>query len=240
MRAIAQGILDFGVAAAGLTNPVAVDAQSVARRIILERAASYRASLARKFAERDAEMKDDDTSHHLLYRALGVTPEEGRRIDAYQNKGRFLYTNAGGFIEEAARIVFSTAFPNAGRACVPNTSGKKPKEFEIDCLIEREAIEIKWRDATTDGDHIAKEEARVRAIHAAGLKPVRVMFYAPNRAQAKVVQSKLRTFYHEHDGDYHIGRNAFDFVQVRTGIDLLTILNAIADSACPDITTNVA
>lgn len=34
-------------------------------------------------------MKNDDTSHYLLCRVLGVTNEEGNFIDLYQNIGRF-------------------------------------------------------------------------------------------------------------------------------------------------------
>jgi hypothetical protein len=40
---------------------------------------------------------------------------------------------------------------------IPNTLGQHPKAFEIDCLVGSDAIEIKWRDATTDGDHITLE-----------------------------------------------------------------------------------
>ena len=56
-------------------------------------------------------------------------------------------------------------------------------------------LEIKWRDATTDGDHITKEHTRIRAIRDAGYKPVRVMFYYPNRAQAMRIQQTLESLY---------------------------------------------
>jgi hypothetical protein len=54
----------------------------------------------------------------------------------------------------------------------------------VDCLVGSDALEIKWRDATTDGDHITKEHTRMQAVRDAGYKPVRVMFYYPNREQA--------------------------------------------------------
>jgi|GEM_PF-6280970 hypothetical protein len=55
--------------------------------------------LARKYADRlkkaidnrMEEMKDDDQSHFLIYQVLGIGDQEGQLIDAYQNKGRFLY-----------------------------------------------------------------------------------------------------------------------------------------------------
>ena len=51
-----------------------------------------------------------------------------------------------------------------GKTLVANTHGNRPKTFEIDFLNGNDAIELKWRDATTDGDHINKEHARVKVI----------------------------------------------------------------------------
>ena len=58
---------------------------------ICQLADRYAAALREQVDLREQEMKEDDTSHYLLYRVLGVTNEEGRSIDLYQNKGRFLY-----------------------------------------------------------------------------------------------------------------------------------------------------
>ena len=102
-------------------------------------------------------MRSDDTSHFLIYQVLGVSDREGRLIDVYQNKGRLLYRAAGAFLEEAAKLCFQHRFPQAASIRIPNTEGQRPRTFEIDCLIESDAIEIKWRDATTDGDHVTKE-----------------------------------------------------------------------------------
>lgn len=56
------------------------------------------------------------------------------------------------------------------------------------------AIEIKGRDATTDGDHITKEHTRIKAIKNAGFIPIRIMFYYPNRQQAIKIQQALKRF----------------------------------------------
>ena len=129
----------------------------------------YAASLKYRVDERVREMEDDDKSHFLIYRLLGVTIEEGNLIDVYQNKGRFLYRYAGTFLEEAAKLCFTERYPNSGSVRIPNTLGQRPKTFEIDCLVENvDAIEIKWRDATTDGDHITKEHTRLQNISVAG------------------------------------------------------------------------
>ena len=40
-------------------------------------------------------MKKDDFSHYLIYKVLGINEKEGKNIDIYQNKGRFLYKYAG-------------------------------------------------------------------------------------------------------------------------------------------------
>ena len=108
--------------------------------------------------------------------------------------------------------------------------GLKPKTFEIDCLIkESDAVEIKWRDATTDGDHITKEHTRMQTIKKAGYKPIRVMFYYPNRDQAKRIQNTLETLYAGVGGEYHYGDGAWRYIRTYTGVDLLNILKTIAD-----------
>ena len=102
--------------------------------------------------------------------------------------------------------------------------------FEIDCLMGNVAHEIKWRDATTDGDHITKEHTRVKAIQEQGYTPVRVMFYYPQRAQARKIQETLETLYHGVGGEYYCGDAAWTYIHDLTGIDLLEILEKIADS----------
>lgn len=52
-------------------------------------------ALKKKIDGRVEEMLQDDTSHFLIYRVLGVASEEGSLIDVYQNKGRLLYKYAG-------------------------------------------------------------------------------------------------------------------------------------------------
>jgi len=121
----------------------------------------YAKALKDKIDARVEEMESDDHSHYLVYQVLGVTDEEGRLIDIYQNKGRFLYKYAGSFLEEATKVCFLRTFPDSGSLKIPNTEGVRPKTFEIDCLEGSNAIEIKWRDATTDGDHITKEHTRI-------------------------------------------------------------------------------
>ncbi|MGE0887444.1 MAG: ApaLI family restriction endonuclease [Blastocatellales bacterium] len=197
--------------------------------------------LARKYADRlkraiDArleEMKEDDKSHFLIYQVLGVGDQEGRLVDEYQNKGRFLYKYAGSFLEEAAKLCFLEKFPESGSAWVPNTQGQRPKRFGIDCLVGTDAIEIKWRDATTDGDHITKEHTRIRAIVDAGHIPIRVMFYYPNRTQAIRIQQTLETLYKGVNGQYYFGDAAWQYVKKRTGVDLLEILKILAQENAP-------
>jgi hypothetical protein len=199
-------------------------------------AQNYSVSLKNKMDDRVVEMDADDNSHYLIYRVLGVCLEEGKKIDIYQNKGRFLYNKAGAFLEKAAKICFKEKFSDAATVKIPNTLGLKPKNFEIDCLVsERDAIEIKWRDATTDGDHIIKEHTRIQNIAAAGFKPIRVMFYYPNRSQAIKIQQALETLYLGINGEYHYGLNAWKFIYDYTSVDLKTILETIAEETVPSV-----
>lgn len=196
---------------------------------IKELAEKYSANLKEKIHGRKVEMEEDDTSHYLIYRVLGISSEKGKKIDVYQNTGRFLYKYAGSFLEEATIICIKHKYPEGeGKIKIPNTIGIRPKTFEIDFLNKKEAIEIKWRDATTDGDHITKEHTRVKVISDAGYRPIRVMFYYPQRQQAIKIQDTLKTLYHGIEGDYYAGDDAWKFVQEYTGVDLLHILTDIA------------
>lgn len=117
----------------------------------------------------------------------------------------------------------------AQKTRIENTEGTRPKTFEIDCLVEDRAHEIKWRDATTDGDHIAKEHTRIKAIKNAGYIPIRVMFYYPNRLQAQRIQQTLETLYNGIGGEYYYGDAAWNYILKETGINFLEILERIAD-----------
>ena len=198
--------------------------------LIKNLADKFTSDLKEQVDARVKEMKCDDNSHYLIYRVLGVSDKEGNLIDLYQNKGRFLYKYAGAFLEEAAITCFKYKYANAKKTRIPNTLGTRPKTFEIDCLVGTDAHEIKWRDATTDGDHITKEHTRVKVIQAKGYKPIRVMFYYPQRSQAKKIQEALETLYLGIGGKYYCGDSAWEYVKNYTGIDLMEILEKIADS----------
>lgn len=193
----------------------------------------YADRLKKAIDQRLEEMAGDDRSHVLIYQVLGVGDHEGRLVDEYQNKGRFLYKYAGSFLEEAAKFCFLERFPESGSVRIPNTQGRRPKTFEIDCLVASDAIEIKWRDATTDGDHVTKEHTRIRAIVDAGHTPIRVMFYYPNRTQAIRIQQTLETLYKGMGGQYYYGDAAWQYVKKSTGVDLLAILKALAQENAP-------
>lgn len=190
----------------------------------------YSETLNVKITERKEEMLEDDNSHYLIYRVLGISNKEGQLIDEYQNTGRFLYKYAGSFLEEAAVLCFHFNNLKGRRTLVDNNIGSRPKTFEIDFLDNNNAIEIKWRDATTDGDHITKEHTRVECITSYGYKPIRVMFYYPQREQAIKNQKILAGYYKGVNGEYYGSDDAWEFVKTHTGYDLLQILTRIADS----------
>jgi type II restriction enzyme len=187
-------------------------------------AQKYSTELNSKVAERMMALEQDDTSHYLIYKVLGVDDEDGRLIDLYQNKGRFLYKYAGSFLEEAAIKCFQSKYPQAGKFRVDNNLGSRPRTFEIDCLVNNSAYEIKWRDATTDGDHITKEHTRLKAIQSYGYKPIRLMFYYPNRDQSIKIQKTLETLYLGVGGEYVSGEAAWGYLIDETGVDLKQIL----------------
>ncbi len=198
-------------------------------------AESYSNNLKEKIESRRTEMKADDTSHYLIYRVLGITIQEGELIDIYQNTGRFLYKYAGSFLEDAATLCFNYKYHEGIKSKVKNTLGKRPSTFEIDFLNGNDAIEVKWRDATTDGDHITKEHTRVKVIKEHGHKPIRVMFYYPQREQAIKIQETLKTLYAGVQGEYYGGEDAWEYLLQYTGVDLKLILTEIANERSPDV-----
>ena len=202
--------------------------QTKVKETIKECAQGYAIALKSKVDARMTEMESDDLSHHLIYQVLGISSQEGKLIDLYQNKGRFLYRYAGSFLEDAAKICFKSRYPCSASLRIENTESQRPRKFEIDCVVDNDAIEIKWRDATTDGDHITKEHTRLKAVNNAGFHPIRVMFFYPNREQAIRIQQTLETLYQGLGGEYHYGDRAWEFVRARTNVDLLAILNELA------------
>lgn len=195
----------------------------------------YSKTLRLKMTDRVKEMEEDDNSHYLIYRVLGIATKEGKLIDEYQNMGRFLYKYAGSFLEEVTILCFEEKFPQTQRKLrIPNKLGLRPVTFEIDCLVGKDAYEIKWRDATTDGDHITKEHTRVRNIQNAGYTPIRIMFYYPNRTQAIRIQETLKTIYAGVGGEYFFGKEAWEAIKKKTDVDLLSILEKIADQKIND------
>lgn len=205
-------------------------------------AEKYSHILEKQIKARILELDKDDRSYYLIYQVLRISEEEGNLIDIYQNKGRFLYKYAGSFLEEASILCFLHGCQHvAPKQKIKNTLGSRPKEFEIDCLVGTDAIELKWRDATTDGDHITKEHTRVKVIQNVGFKPIRVMFYYPNREQAIRIQDTLRTLYHGVGGEYYAKEEAWNYVKAKTKVDLKAILTTIAEKnvGFPTENTNV-
>lgn len=197
---------------------------------ITKLADEYALNLDNKIFARKQEMKNDDNSHYLIYQVLGISQKEGLLIDEYQNTGRFLYKYAGSFLEEVASMCLFFANRSGGKSLVDNTQGQRPKTFEIDFLNRNDAIELKWRDATTDGDHITKEHTRVQVIKEHGYKPIRVMFYYPQREQAKKIQEALKTIYSGVNGEYYAGDEAWNYLYNASDYDLKQILTDIAEN----------
>ena len=194
----------------------------------------YATNLKEKIETRLIEMKADDNSHYLIYRVLGITFKEGQFIDSYQNTGRFLYKYAGSFLEDATILCLKYKFPEGIKTKIENTRGRTPKTFEIDFLNGIDAVEVKWRDSTTDGDHITKEHTRVKVIREKGYKPIRVMFYYPQREQAIRIQETLKTLYKGVAGEYYGGDQSWEYIKTYTGVDLKAILIEIANERTPD------
>lgn len=180
----------------------------------------YRDTLHEVIYDRLKEMESDKNDHFIIYGVLGVPEDEHYKIDMYQNIGRFIFKYAGALIEDIAKIALG-----GERIYFPNVISSSPKTFEIDCytLADNKAHEIKWKDATTDGDHKKKEECKVKGIVNQNYIPVRIMFFMPERKQAAKIQKKIIELYKEH-GEAYIGDDAFEYVKNYSKIDIKAIL----------------
>jgi hypothetical protein len=69
----------------------------------------------------------------------------------------------------------------------------------------------------------------VKVIKSQGYRPVRVMFYYPQREQAIRIQETLKTLYAGVDGEYYAGDAAWDYLKTKSGYDLRAILTEIAN-----------
>jgi hypothetical protein len=181
-------------------------------------------TLQQKIEERRIEMSGNSIEHFELYRVLGFPDKEGAKIDLYQNIGRFVYKYAGALLEQSTVAVLQ--YTKDGESIrIPNTINQSPKRLQIDFFVrsDNKAHEIKWRDATTDGDHVRKEHDKVQCIIDAGMIPVRIMYYMPNSKQAIRIQKRIIAIYKEH-GEAYTGKEAWQYIRDYTGFDLRSYL----------------
>lgn len=185
---------------------------------------TYRKALHLQIEERKTEMQEDAVDHLTLYRVLGFTDEEGKKVDLYQNIGRFLYKYAGSLIEDLTKEAIKET-KGGSPISIVNSISTNPKNFDIDWYVksDNKAHEIKWRDATTDGDHIRKEHDKLKAIVKAGMLPIKVMFFMPSRDQAFRIQEKIIAAYTSY-GESYVGAEAFDYIKDYTKFDLFQYL----------------
>lgn len=184
----------------------------------------HRTTLAQQIANRRAELLGDNDQHQEVYQVLGISAEECPKIDLYQNIGRFVYKYAGALLEDTTRLLLSVT-GSGGPLIIPNTVSGDPARFHIDCYTEKDnrAHEIKWRDATTDGDHVKKERNKIKSILAAGHVPVRIMYYMPVRANAMRIQERILAEFRA-AGEAYVGEEAWRYVEDYSGVDLRTTL----------------
>jgi hypothetical protein len=99
---------------------------------IIALAEKYSMELRKSIDKRIAEMESDDNSHYLIYNVLVIANEEGKIINEYQNKGRFLYKYAGSFLENG----FNTkVLVKTNNKLEFNLFGSEAKDLEDDLLI---------------------------------------------------------------------------------------------------------
>jgi hypothetical protein len=181
--------------------------------------------LKQKIDARKIELKNENNSHWELYQLLGgFDKSESFKVDYYQNVGRFFFKYAGSMLEKMVIEIIKNK-KKAEKIYIENTISINPKKFEIDCFVEKDnrGHEIKWRDATTDGDHKKKEETKLKQMEKNNIIPVKIMFYMPEREQAKKIQTKIIKLY-EVKGFSYVGDEAWKYITNYCGFNLRNFL----------------
>lgn len=162
--------------------------------------------------------------HMEVYDLFNISQDEGRRIELYHNLGRLFYNAVGRLLEGTTQAVIK--YTKGGESIrIENTISNAPKTFSIDAFVQQDnkAHEIKWRDATTDGDHIRKENHKVQCIVERQMIPVRIMYYMPESDKAAQIQNKVIAAYRQ-QGEAYVGKDAWNYIKDYTGVDLYTYL----------------
>jgi len=149
----------------------------------------------------------------------GFKKDDCIKLDVYHNTSRLTFRSLGKLLEDLTTTVLK--YTKGGNPLQLSNPNPPPKTFYIDWVIPqgKRVYEIKWRDATTDGDHVRKEEAKISAISRNGYKPIRVMYYHPTRIQAKAICDRVTALYREH-GEAYVGKDAWNHIKFYTGFDL--------------------
>jgi hypothetical protein len=193
-----------------------------------------REETAQKIEEREAEMQQDDTDHYLLFRVFGFDGRQAHTLDFHQNVSRILYRRMGDLMEGVSLTVLGETHEGEKRLvprteAAKNTSTKK-ETYEIDFLSQADgrAHEIKWRDSTTDGKHVAGEILKAKRFHSLGYLPVRVMYFTPQRDTSRSAMERINAAYHDLDGEVHVGEQAFAYMRHYTGFNVWQYINRVA------------
>lgn len=187
---------------------------------LIEKFLERKKKLNKKIENRVSKIKEEDPDYYELVNLFGYSDEEAEDIDIKHNIGRFLFANLGRLLEELSNTLLKNA--KGGKELkITNPADSPPEKFQIDCVVDSDnkAHEIKWRDATTDGDHVKKEENKISAIENLGYIPVRVMFYRPKRKQAQRICDKVARLYRS-EGEAYIGDDAWEYIENYTSFDL--------------------
>lgn len=160
---------------------------------------------------------DQNTDHYELYNVLGI--EDASLMEREHYKMRVVAANVGRMMEEVVIATLLHKFPQAKpKHKVANIRSPSPSMYEIDCLIDNTAVEIKFRETTTDGDHAKKEENKLQTIIDYNLIPVRLIMYGTPTSK------DLIEAYQQNDGLYLVGDEAWQWIQDQTGVDLRSVL----------------
>jgi hypothetical protein len=168
---------------------------------------------------------DEYEFHYNFYSMFGFEPEESRQLDYHHHVSRILFSHIGTFIQDIAYLCFYYKYKTTQMNFpVKNVISEKPKKFKIDILVNNQAIELKWRESTTDGDHFIKEEVKVHNALKHDYAPIKLVFCDSIYGQSKKASEKMKRMYIKNGGQFISGIDAWKYLDKLVGFDVLKFI----------------
>lgn len=170
----------------------------------------------------------NNNSHYTVYSLFGIPEQDGKAMDLSREKRKIIYKYINLFIKDIVTLCFEKKGDKLTKdTLVKNSVNDIPLSFPIDFIWKNFAINIKWVHLNNDKIHLKKEHAKIQSIKSAGLSPIRLLLFYNESKYFMETRNAYVDICQGAESKCLIGKDAWDFIHKKTGIDLLNILKEI-------------